>query len=55
MAYCAALTLHDAEGEGIHTVRYGCMPTGVADHQDPRDSDHHARIVVLASGSLTAA
>lgn len=28
MAHVGALTLHDAEGKAIHTVRYSCMPEG---------------------------
>lgn len=31
MAYVATITLHDAKGESLHTLRYGCMPEGEVD------------------------
>jgi len=42
MAYCGCVTLHDAEGKAVHTIRYGCMPGG----------DEHTLAMGLADDAL---
>ena len=45
MAYCATLTLHDKNGQGIHTIRYGCMPKGDAAGLSAGLSDDVTRLI----------
>jgi hypothetical protein len=42
MAYCGTVTLHDCKGEGLYTIRYGCMP----------DSDPARLVEAMASDVL---
>lgn len=42
MAYCGTVTLHDENGEALHTIRYGCMPQG----------DEKAMVTAMASDVL---
>jgi hypothetical protein len=42
MAYCGTLTLHDENGEALHTIRYGCMP----------QADEKALVTSIASDAL---
>jgi len=60
MAYCATITLHDGNGESLHTIRYGRMPAGdtrslmrrlAADVRALRKSRPDLQVVFLADGA----
>ena len=60
MAYCGTVTLHDADGAALHTIRYGCMPEGdltglrdrlVADVQTLVSKRPRLRVELLCDGS----
>jgi hypothetical protein len=60
MAYCGTVTLHDQDGVGRHTIRYGCMPEGdilglrdrmVADVATLRSKQPELRIELLCDGA----
>ncbi|MCP4005006.1 MAG: ISKra4 family transposase [bacterium] len=60
MAYCGTVTLHDATGAALHTIRYGCMPEGdiiglrnrlVADVATLRSKRSGLRIQLLCDGA----
>lgn len=59
-AYCGTVTLHDEDGEALHTIRYGCMPEGdiiglrdrlVADVATLRGTQPSLRIILLCDGA----
>lgn len=60
MAYCGTVTLHDKEGTGRYTIRYGCMPDGdviglrdrmVADVATLRSKRPDLKIELLCDGA----
>lgn len=60
MAYCGTVTLHDKQGAGRYTVRYGCMPEGdilglrdrmVADVATLRSKRPELKIQLLCDGA----
>ena len=60
MAYCGTVTLHDQNGAGRHTIRYGCMPEGdilglrdrmVADVATLRSKRPELKIELLCDGA----
>jgi hypothetical protein len=60
MAYCGTVTLHDQEGAGRYTIRYGCMPDGdvlglrdrmVADVATLRSKRPDLKIELLCDGA----
>jgi hypothetical protein len=60
MAYCGTVTLHDKDGAGRYTIRYGCMPGGdmlglrdrmVADVATLRSKRPDLKIQLLCDGA----
>src|SRR5438105_12158292 len=60
MAYCGTVTLHDQDGAGRYTIRYGCMPEGailglldrmVADVATLRSKRPDLKIELLCDGA----
>lgn len=60
MAYVGTVTLHDEQGEGLHTIRYGCMPDGdviglrnrmVADVESLRSKRPELKLQLLCDGA----
>ena len=60
MAYCGTVTLHDENGVGLHTIRYGCMPDGdviglrdrlVADAATLRSKQPELKLQLLCDGA----
>ena len=60
MAYCGTVTLHDKDGAGRYTIRYGCMPEGdvlglrdrmVADVATLRSKRPDLKIQLLCDGA----
>jgi len=60
MAYCGTVTLHDKDGVGRYTIRYGCMPEGdilglrdrmVADVATLRSKRPDLKIELLCDGA----
>lgn len=60
MAYCGTVTLHDQDGKGRYTIRYGCMPEGdilglrdrmVADVATLRSKRPELKIELLCDGA----
>jgi len=60
MAYVGTVTLHDEQGEGLHTIRYGCMPEGdviglrnrmVADVVTLRSKQPELKLELLCDGA----
>ncbi len=60
MAYCATVTIHDENGQALHTIRYGAMPGGdiiglrdrlVADVATLRSKRRELKLQLLCDGA----
>lgn len=60
MAYCGTVTLHDQDGQAVHTIRYGRMPQGDAqglceglasDVEELRKQRPDLQVTLLADGA----